>query len=126
MIGSSTMQINPDIEECFSLRGWYDTSGSEQTFKAYSTSSAISSSAGFNRSELRGLDEVKQASYGTPGNPEYFSARGTIMHLKSDPISYPACANEGCSKKVEEVGNVWRCEKCNQSFEEPKHRYVTT
>lgn len=116
------MQINPDIEECFSLRGWYDSSGLDQTFKAYSTNSSISSSAGFNRSELRGLDEVKQAGYGVPGNPEYFSARGTIVHLKSDPISYPACPNEGCSKKVEEIRSAWRCEKCNQSFEEPKHR----
>lgn len=124
MISSSTMQINPDIEDCFTLRGWYDTSGSNETFKSHSGSSSATSGFGFNRSELKGLDEVKQAAYGMPGNPENFSARGTIMHIKSEPLSYPACSNEGCSKKVEEVGEAWRCEKCDQSFNEPKHRYV--
>jgi len=118
------MQVNPDIEDCFTLRGWYDSSGSSETFKSHSGSSLATSGFGFNRSELKGLDEVKQAGYGTPGNLEFFSARGTIMHIKSEPFSYPACPNEGCSKKVEEVGEAWRCEKCDQSFKEPKHRYT--
>ena len=124
MISSSTMQINPDIEDCFTLRGWYDTSGSNETFKSHSGSSSATSGFGFNRSELKGLDEVKQAAYGMPGNPEYFSARGIIMHIKSEPLSYPARSNEGCSKKVEEVGKARRCEKCDQSFNELKHWYI--
>jgi replication factor A1 len=124
MNSSSTMQINPDIKECFVLRGWYDTDGSGHNFKSYSTTNATPSSAGFNRSELRALDEIKQAGYGMPGQPEYFSARGTVMHIKSEGVSYPACPNDGCSKKVEEVGGLWRCEKCDQSFDAPKHRYV--
>jgi len=124
MYSSSTMQVNPEIDECFALRGWYDSAGADQTFKAHSSTSAGGFSSGFNRAEVRGLDEVKQAGYGMPGNPEYFSARGTVMHIKSEPISYPACPNEGCNKKVEEVGDSWRCEKCNQNFSEPQHRYI--
>jgi replication factor A1 len=117
------MQINPEIKECFVLRAWYDIDGSGQSFKLHSTGN-VTSSAGFNRSELRALDEIKQAGYGMPGQLEYFSARGTVMHIKSDTVSYPACPNDGCNKKVEEVGSLWRCEKCDQSFEAPKHRYV--
>ena len=124
MFSSSTMQVNPDIEECFVLRGWYDTSGSEQTFQAH-TASGSSSTVGFNRSEIRSLDEVKQANYGMPDKPEYFSARATVMHIKADNISYPACPTPLCNKKVIEMGNSWRCEKCDQSFDAPEHRFVT-
>jgi len=124
MNASSTMQINPDIKECFVLRGWYDIDGCGQNFKSYSSTNAGSSSVGFNRSELRALDEVKQAGYGMPGQPEYFSARGTVMHINSETVSYPACPNDGCNKKVEASGSLWRCEKCDRSFEAPKHRYV--
>lgn len=123
MVSSSTMQINPDIKECFVLRGWYDTDGSGQSFKAHSSTNTTTSAAAFNRSEVRAVDEIKQAGYGMPGQPEYFCARGTVMHVRSENISYPACANDGCNKKVEQMGNVWRCEKCDQSFEAPKHRY---
>jgi replication factor A1 len=118
------MHINPDIKECFVLRAWYDTDGSAQNFKAHPSTNTMSSSSGFNRAELRAVDEIKQAGYGMPGQPEYFSARGTVMHIKSDNVSYPACANDGCNKKVEEVNGLWRCEKCDQSFEAPKHRCV--
>ena len=124
MSTSSIMQVNPDIEECFALRGWYDSSGSEQTFQAHTNSSGLSSTVGFNRSEIRSLDEVKQANYGMPDKPEYFSARATIMHIKADNIFYPACPTPTCSKKVIETGNGWRCERCNQSFEAPEHRLV--
>ena len=118
------MQVNPDIEECFALRGWYDSSGSGQAFQAHSNVVGSSSTVGFNRSDIRSLDEVKQAGYGMPDKPEYFSARATVMHIKADNISYPACPTLNCNKKVIEMGNSWRCEKCNQSFEAPEHRLV--
>ena len=124
MFSSSTMQVNPDIEECFILRGWYDSSGSEQTFQAH-TGAGSSSTVGFNRSEIRSLDEVKQANYGMPDKPEFFSARAMVMHIKADNISYPACPTPNCNKKVIEMGNSWRCEKCDQSFEVPEHRLVS-
>ena len=125
MFSSSTMQVNPDIEECFALRGWYDSSGSEQTFQAHSSLAGSSSTVGFNHSEIRSLEEVKQAGYGMPDKPEYFSARATVMHIKADNISYPACPTPNCNKKVIEMGGSWRCEKCNQSFEAPEHRLVS-
>ena len=124
MFSSSTMQVNPDIEECFILRGWYDSSGSEQTFQAH-TAAGSTSTVGFNRSEMRSLDEVKQANYGMPDKPEYFSARATVMHIKAENISYPACPTPLCNKKVIETGNSWRCEKCDRNFEAPEHRLIS-
>lgn len=125
MYSSSTMHINPDIDECFALRGWYDSAGSDQTFKAHSIASGSSSTFGFNRAEIRSLDEVKQTGYGMPDKPETFSARGTIMHIKSDNISYPACPTPNCNKKVIEMNGSWRCEKCDKSFPAPEHRLVS-
>ncbi|KAJ3485025.1 hypothetical protein NLJ89_g11935 [Agrocybe chaxingu] len=125
MFSSSTMQVNPDIAECFLLRGWYDSSGAEQTFKAHSISNmGGSSSFGFNRADMHSLEEVKQAGYGMPDKPEQFSARATIMHIRSENISYPACPTSGCNKKVIQIPDGWRCEKCNQVFPAPEHRYI--
>ncbi|KAF8163440.1 hypothetical protein B0H34DRAFT_695492 [Crassisporium funariophilum] len=124
MVSSSTMQINPDIEDCFALRGWYDSQGSNQTFQAHANAAGSSSTFAFNRSEIRSLDEVKQAGYGMPDKPETFSARATVMHIKSDNISYPACPTANCNKKMIEMGGSWRCEKCNLSFAAPEHRYI--
>ena len=124
MYSSSTMQVNPEIDESFSLRGWYDSNGAEQTFKAHSSSGGGGSMAVFNRADIRSLDEVKQAGYGMPDKPETFSARATIMHIKSDNISYPACPTPNCNKKVVDNGGNWRCEKCSQSFSAPEHRFV--
>jgi len=54
---------------------------------------------------------------------DYFSARATVMHIKSENIAYPACPT--CSKKVfETMGEGWRCEKCDRSFEKPEYRYI--
>lgn len=124
MFSSSTMQVNPDIEECFALRGWYDSSGSEQTFQMHTNAVGSSSTSAFNRSEIRSLDEVKQTGYGMPDKPETFSTRATVMHIRADNISYPACPTPSCNKKVIEVGDSWRCEKCNQNFDAPEHRLV--
>jgi replication factor A1 len=126
MFSSSTMSINPDIEESFALRGWYDAIGSEQAFQSHS--SAISSmglSGGFNRAEARNLNDVKESQLGMSDKVDYFSAKATIMHIKSENISYPACPTQGCSKKVTQTNEGgWRCEKCDRTFEKPEHRYI--
>lgn len=118
------MQVNPEIDVSFKLRGWYDTGGASESFTAQSTVNTGASSSGpFNRNELHTFDEVKTQGYGLAEKPAYFSARGTIMHIREN-ISYPACPTEGCNKKVNESGDSWRCEKCNLSFGSPSHRYA--
>lgn len=123
MFSSSTMSINPDIDECFSLRGWYDSTGSGQSFQAHSNTGGGATS-GFRRNEMRSINEVKEAQLGQQDKVDYFSTRATIMHIKSDTISYPACQTAGCNKKVVEVNGSWRCEKCDKSFPSPDHRLV--
>jgi replication factor A1 len=89
MVSTSTMVLNPDIEETFALRGWYDSIGSSSSFQAHSSAmSGGMSMAAFNRSEMRSLLDVKDSQLGMNDKVEYFSSRATIMHIKNDNISY--------------------------------------
>ncbi|EAU88740.1 replication factor-A protein 1 [Coprinopsis cinerea okayama7 len=124
MTSASTMQVNPDIEECFTLRGWYDSQGQTQTFQAQSSNNLGGTSLGFRRDEARTLEDVKQAGFGQSDKPDYFSTRATIIHIKDDNIAYPACPTQGCNKKVIEEADGWRCEKCEKVFEAPEYRYI--
>jgi replication factor A1 len=125
MVSTSTMALNPDIEESFALRGWYDSIGSSTSFQAHSSamSGGGMSMGAFNRAEMRSLLDVKDSQLGMNDKVEYFSSRATIMHIKNDNISYPACPTQGCNKKVVDINDGWRCEKCDKNFEKPEHRW---
>ncbi|KAH9928151.1 replication factor-a protein [Fomitopsis serialis] len=125
MFTTSIMQINPDIPEAHALRGWYDAAGSGQTYQAYSNSGAGAGNfTQFERTEILPLNEVKTRELGTSDKVDTFSARATVMHIKTDNIAYPACQTQGCSKKVLESHDGWRCEKCNKSWDKPHYRYI--
>ncbi|KAF9227715.1 replication factor-A protein 1 [Gyrodon lividus] len=125
-LSSSYMTISPDIEEAHLLRGWYDGIGAEKSFQSHSSalSSGGSSSSGFNRNEMRHLSDVKESQLGMSDKADFFSARATVMHIKSENIAYPACPAQGCNKKVTEVNDGWRCEKCEKTFDRPEYRYI--
>lgn len=120
------MAINPDLEETYTLRGWYDAAGSSETFLAHSRSGAASTGGGgFNRNEQCSLGEVRERGLGqSDQKADYFSTRATIMHIKPENIAYPACSSVGCQKKVLQEGDGWRCEKCSITHPNPKWRYV--
>ncbi|KAG0697017.1 hypothetical protein DFH29DRAFT_812337 [Suillus ampliporus] len=124
MVSSSIMTISPDIEEAHLLRGWYDGIGTEKTFQSHTSALSGASFGGFNRNEMRHLSDVKESQLGMSDKAEFFSTRATIMHIKSESISYPACPTQGCNKKVIDVGDGWRCEKCDKTFERPEYRYI--
>ena len=124
---SSTMSVNPDIDEAHVLRGWWDAFGSETTFQSHTNSYTSAGGAGaFDRASIRSLSEVKTSGVGThDGGAENFCSRATIMHINSDNVSYPGCPKEGCNKKVTEIdGQGWRCEKCEQTYPNPEYRYI--
>lgn len=122
MMSSSMMEVNPDIPEAHALRGWYDAGGEANDFKAQ-TSSSFTGGTAFNRDDIRLFHDVREAELGMHGDkPEYFSARGTIMHIKNENLAYPACQTPNCGKKVIEQHDGWRCEKCDRSWEKPSYR----
>lgn len=126
MFSSSTMSINPDIEETFQLRGWFDAIGNSKSFQSHQNSagSGAGFSGSFERAQIRDLMDVKQSKLGESDKADNFSTRATVMHIKADNLSYPACPTQGCNKKVTDMNGEWRCEKCDKSFDKPEYRYI--
>lgn len=122
MFSSSTMAIDPDMEETHLIRGWWDHEGSKSAFQSHSNAASSDFVGGFNRAEIRNINNVKESQLGTTDKVDYFSTRATIMHIKSDNVSYPACPSVDCNKKVLPENDVWRCEKCEKTFPKPEYR----
>jgi replication factor A1 len=118
------MQIEPDIPEVHALRGWYDGVGNAQNFQSHTSSSVGGGGAGagvgFNRAELKTLNEVRDLNLGASDKVDLFSATATIMHIRAENIAYPGCPK--CNKKVVQVHDGWRCERCDQSYQAPDYR----
>ncbi|KIY50750.1 replication factor-a protein [Fistulina hepatica ATCC 64428] len=122
---NSLMFINPETEECFTLKGWYDTEGHKLQFKAQSGPGGSMSGVGpINRNEFKTLFDVKESGLGMNDQGAFFATRATIMHIKDNPLVYPGCRSETCNKKVVEINDSWRCEKCDKSFDKPEYRYL--
>ncbi|MBW0490241.1 hypothetical protein O181_029956 [Austropuccinia psidii MF-1] len=124
MLSSSVMVANPDIPEAFDLKGWYDSEGVTAKTQTYS-----SMGGGVTRpiteDSLKTISEVKEMPLGTNDRGDYFNCRATIMYIRSETISYPACPTDRCNKKLLQDGDdEWRCEKCERVFPAPDHRYL--
>ncbi|KAI8825732.1 uncharacterized protein EV422DRAFT_513990 [Fimicolochytrium jonesii] len=124
LMGSSSLSVNPDIPEAHALRGWYDAEGRNAHFQTYSSGGGSSSAAGSKRDALKYISQIKDEGLGMGEKPDYFTLRGTVMFVKNENISYPACPSENCNKKVTDIGSGWRCEKCDQTWPAPSYRYI--
>ncbi|TXT13513.1 hypothetical protein VHUM_00880 [Vanrija humicola] len=125
MFSSATMSINPDIPEAHSLRGWYDAEGRGKSFQQYTNAMSGGGGAAPRPDEIKTIGQAKDEQLGMSDKTDYFTTTATIMFIKQETFSYPACANpDGCNKKVIDEGSGWRCEKCDRSWEAPIHRYI--
>jgi len=73
------------------------------------------------------IAEVKDENLGIneEGKADFFTMKGTIVFIKNETMSYPACRSDDCNKKVVEIDpGAWKCEKCSKSFPKPQYRYV--
>jgi replication factor A1 len=131
MIGSSMMTTEPDIEESHSLRGWFDSIGSDSEFTAHHRTDGAGGatggySGGFEREKALPLKDIKESMEGVEPPPEgkFFNTRANIMHIKPDNIAYPSCPNteKRCQKKVVEKVDGWSCEACQRSWDKPTYR----
>ncbi|KAI8913069.1 hypothetical protein DFJ77DRAFT_466661 [Powellomyces hirtus] len=123
LMGTSSMAANPDIPEAHNLRSWYDADGCTVSFHSYNNAPA-GISAGGNRDPLKLISMIKDEGLGMGEKPDYFTVRGTVGFIRPTNMSYPACPSNGCNKKVTDIGNGWRCEKCDKTYPAPEHRYI--
>jgi replication factor A1 len=125
LLSSGSLAINPDVPEAHALKGWWMDGGSQTPFSSHTQTGSSSGSGGsINRNEIRTIHQVKEDQLGMSDKADFFSLRATIMHIKADNISYPACPTPQCNKKVTETHEGWRCEKCDRCHEKPEYRSV--
>lgn len=125
LLSSGSMAIDPDIPDAHKLKGWYDSQGRMESFASHSNMGSTGVAGGRN-DPLKTVAQVKEENLGMSiDNPDYFSTKGTIVYIKQDTFSYPACLSDGCNKKVTDMGDgTWRCEKCDINHPKPEHRYI--
>lgn len=123
LLSSGTMAVDPDIPEAHRLKGWYDASGRTDRFMTHNNGGTMGAAAG-RKADDKNIFQVKDSGLGMGEEPEYFTLKATIVYIKQDTFCYPACSSEGCNKKVTQVDNGWRCEKCDLVHERPEYRYI--
>ncbi|CAI6344445.1 unnamed protein product [Macrosiphum euphorbiae] len=120
LLGSTVMQINPDIDEAHRLRGWYDSLPSNAEF----TSISARSDAGANNQFLT-IKGAQLAQLGSGEKADYFSMYSHLIFVKSESALYKACPKPDCQKKViDRNDGTYRCEKCNDETENFKYRLM--
>ena len=126
LLSSGTMSVDPDIDEAYKLKGWYDGSGRTEQFQSHAnTMSAVSATGGNDKNATKTITQVRDENLGMSDDTDWFSVKATIIYIKQDNIAYPACLSEGCNKKVVEFDpGQWRCEKCDKTHDRPDYRYI--
>ncbi|KAK5987089.1 Replication factor A protein 1 [Cladobotryum mycophilum] len=123
LLSSGTMSVDPDIPDAYRLKGWYDSAGRMDTFNTHQGLATMGGATG-RKDEAKTISQVKDENLGMD-EQAYYSIKATIVFVKQDNFCYPACASQGCNKKVTPLGDgTWQCEKCNVSHEKPDYRYI--
>lgn len=127
MGNTSSLFANPDIQEAYTLKGWYDANASNTTFKALKTESGGGADTSKFIADRTTIARAIESNLGRSEKGDYFSVKAAVSFLKVDNFAYPACLNEGCQKKViMQSDGTWRCEKCDMNHPHPKYRYMLT
>ncbi|KAL0942486.1 putative replication factor-a protein 1 [Colletotrichum truncatum] len=123
LLSSGTMSVDPDIPEAHRLKGWYDSSGRNDSFNTHNNMASMGNATG-RKDQDKSILQVKEENLGME-QQDYFNLKATIVYIKQDNFAYPACMNEGCNKKVTDMNDgTWRCEKCDVSHPKPEYRYI--
>jgi replication factor A1 len=127
LLSSGTMTIDPDINEAHVLKGWYDADGRQANFASHAGLAGTMGSG--RKNEYKTIQQVRDEEAGIGEEAVYFSLKASVVYVKQETFSYPACSNtlpdgKPCNKKVvEENPGEWRCERCQVSHPRPLYRY---
>ncbi|KAF3906323.1 hypothetical protein ABW20_dc0103489 [Dactylellina cionopaga] len=127
MMNSSTMQIDPDLEEAHRLKGWFDGEGRDTNYASHQGINPGMGAGAGKGGAFKTIQQATDENLGLSDSPDYYTLKATISYIKTENLSYAACKTEGCNKKVIELETgAWRCEKCSTSWPQPDWRYILT
>lgn len=98
------LKVDPEINESFSIKGWYDANKSNITIQR-----------SIKNVDYSFLEEVQT----------YSTCIATLLFIREDNLFYNACA-DNCNKKVTFTDEGYHCERCNQTKDTCNIRYLTT
>uniref|UniRef100_G3QB71 Replication protein A subunit n=1 Tax=Gasterosteus aculeatus aculeatus TaxID=481459 RepID=G3QB71_GASAC len=119
---SSTVMVNPDLPEAFSLRAWYDEGGYAIDSQSLTETRSVGSGA---KTNWKTLSDVKSEQLGQGEKADYFTCLASVLYIRKENCLYQACPSADCNKKVVDQQNgLYRCEKCNREFPNFKYRLL--
>ncbi|KAH8704693.1 replication protein A 70 kDa DNA-binding subunit [Talaromyces proteolyticus] len=125
LLSSGTMTVDPDMDEAHKLKGWYDAQGRTDTFTSHASMPGATMSGGGKLSQYKTIAQVRDEQLGMSENADLFSLKATIVNIRRENVSYPACPSQGCNKKVSQMDpGQWRCERCDKTYSQPEYRYI--
>ncbi|KAF7684380.1 Replication protein A 70 kDa DNA-binding subunit [Astathelohania contejeani] len=107
-VASSQVILNPEIDDAFALRGWFESVGKDIKIEIPKREEKIAL-----------IREAREQE------SDFATIMGIVMFIKEDNLWYDSCIGENCNKKVinEDDGN-YRCEKCNRIYDKCNYRYM--
>ncbi|MCJ1429364.1 Replication factor A protein 1 [Sticta canariensis] len=125
LLSSGSMAVHPDIDESHRLKGWYEGQGKDGAFATHASMGGTMGAAGGLGDPLKSILQVKEENLGMSETTDYFTIKATIIYIKQENFSYPACLSPDCNKKVvEEEPGQWVCARCEKTHPKAQYRYV--
>eukprot|EP00253_Pinus_taeda_P010656 PITA_10656 len=122
-ISTSTLIINPQVEETHQLHAWFRETGYSSSSPSLSRNYGVASKRALPRKTFHEI-----AGMQTSDKAIWVSVRATITALHMDDFYFLACPldfnGKQCMKKVvDHSNNLWHCSKCNGDFPDCDYRY---
>ncbi|XP_068206149.1 replication protein A 70 kDa DNA-binding subunit isoform X2 [Palaemon carinicauda] len=128
LLSSSSFQVNPDIMEAHKLKGWFDNGGCTSDTVNLSNQRSGGASGGMGN-VYKTFGEAKLENLGgrSGDQADYYSVKASLVLIRKENCLYPACPSASCNKKVVDLNNgMYRCEKCNQEYDNFEWRLMVS
>ncbi|UJR37326.1 hypothetical protein I4U23_030034 [Adineta vaga] len=123
-MNSTLLRQDPtETSRTVELRVWFDNEGKSMDLPDLSKGA----DAGNRQTPMKTLSQIISEGLGLGDKPDYVSVKAINTLIKKDTAVYMMCPEDRCSKKVVDENNgLYRCEKCNKTYNNFKWSYMVS